>query len=91
MQYNYSTDNELYIASIDCLLVTFICFIFALLTTQKENNFFKIENNFKDGVDLGHRKKDKDKLKNLKITEDRMKGMNSRDKLIDPNDSHSDM
>ena len=34
---------------------------------------------------MGHRRKDKDKLKNLKITDDRMKNLNSRDKLIDPN------
>jgi hypothetical protein len=83
-------DNRLYLASIDCLIVTLISFILALLATQKDEDFFKVHNDFKDGVDLGHRKKDKERLKNLKIDEKRLKGMDSRNKLIDVNDEHSE-
>lgn len=83
-------DNKLYFAIIDCLIITLASFILALLATQKDEDFFKIHNDFKDGVDLGHRKKDKDRLKNLKIVEKRLKGMDSRDKLVDINGDHSE-
>jgi hypothetical protein len=87
MNFGFS-DNKLYLATIDCLIITLISFILALMTTQKDEDFFKIHNDFKDGIDLGHRKKDKD-LKNYKIDENRLKGMNSRDKLIDVGYEHS--
>jgi hypothetical protein len=85
------TDSQLYLATIDCLVVTIAAFLFALISTQKDDNFFKVHNDFKDGIDLGHRKKDKDRLKNLKIDDKRLKGMDSRDKLIDINDSHTEI
>jgi hypothetical protein len=84
-------DNKLYLATIDCLIVTLVSFILALLATKKEEDFFKVHNDFKNGVDLGYRKKDKDRLKNLKIDEKRLKGMDSRDKLIGINDEHSEI
>lgn len=76
-------DIQLYLATIDCLIVTIVCVILALLVTQKDDDFFKVHNDFKDGVDLGRRKKEKGREKNMKIDEKRMKGMDSRDKLID--------
>jgi hypothetical protein len=82
------SDNKLYLATIDCLIVTLISFLLALISTQKEEDFFKIHNEFKNGIDLGHRKKDKD-AKNFKLDEKRMKGMDSRDKLIDVGYEHS--
>lgn len=85
------TDSQLYLATIDCLVVTITAFLFALISTQKDDNFFKVHNDFKDGIDLGHRKRDKDRLKNLKIDDKRLKGMDSRDKLIDLNDSHTEI
>lgn len=60
-------DIQLYLATIDCLVVTIISVILALLVTQKDEDFFKIHNDFKDGVDLGKRKKDKEREKNMKI------------------------
>jgi len=72
-------------SSIDCLVVTSICFIFTLIGTQKDSDFFKVHNTYTKGIDLGHRKKNKDRLKNYKIDEKRLTGLNSRDKLVDMN------
>jgi hypothetical protein len=60
------SDNKLYLATIDCLIVSLISFLLALLTMQKDEDFFKIHNDFKNGVDLGHRKKNND-VKNYKL------------------------
>ncbi len=60
-------DSQLYLATIDCLIVTIISVLLAFLVTQKEDDFFKVHNDFKDGVDLGRRKKDKEREKNMKI------------------------
>jgi hypothetical protein len=60
------SDNKLYLATIDCMIVTLASFLLALLTMQKDDDFFKVHNDFKNGIDLGHRKKDKD-LKNYKL------------------------
>lgn len=87
LSYGFS-DNKLYLATIDCLIVTIISFLLALIATQKDDNFFKVHNDFKNGVDLGYRKKVRD-VKNFKIDEDRLKGMNSRDKLIDVGYEHT--
>lgn len=41
--YTFQNDFTLMMAVIDCLVVVVVSFILALLTTQKEDDFFKIK------------------------------------------------
>ena len=89
-EYSFQNDYGLMMAVVDCLVVVIISFKLALITTQKEEDFFKIKEQNKNKVDLGRRKKAKDP-KNYKIDTKRLMGMNSRDKLVDINESHSNL
>lgn len=91
--YHLSNDAHkvLVFALIDALILMVAGFLFALLNTYKDEDFFKIREEHKNGIDLGRRKKDNDPL-NMKIRRDNRVAnvpMNSRDKLIDINDSLS--
>jgi hypothetical protein len=80
--FSFGSDQQLMFAIVDCLAVMCISMVFALLTTNKDEDFFKIRAESKD-IDLGKRKNDKDP-KNLLIKNRRVAaGLDSRDKLID--------
>ena len=42
-EYSFQNDYGLMMAVVDCLVVVIISFILALITTQKEEDFFKIK------------------------------------------------
>ena len=67
-EYSIDHDKQLLFAVIDCLIVMIISFILALLTTYKDDDFFKDKDN--NGIDLGKRKIKKDP-KNFKINKNR--------------------
>ena len=88
--YTFGNDLQLMMALVDALAMVIVSFVLALLTTHKDQDFFKVREESKGGVDLGRRKKDKDP-RNYKIATKRLAAMNSRDQLVDINDSHSNL
>ena len=76
-------------AIIDCLTVVCFSILLAMFTTSKDEDFFRVRDE-KDVVDLGKQKKKfKKDPKNMKISAQRMVGMDSKDKLIDMDESLS--
>lgn len=75
---NFSNDKDIMLASIDGLILVSVSFILALVSTHKDEDFFRSSYDKKE-IDLGRRRHHKDK-KNFKIAP-----MDSRDKLVDIN------
>lgn len=75
---SFSNDKEILLASIDALVLVIISFILALVSTHKDEDFFRSTFD-KKVIDLGRRKHKKDP-KNFKIAP-----MDSRDKLVNIN------
>ena len=87
--FSFGADNQLMFAIIDCLAVVCISIFLAFLTTYKDEDFFRVREE-KDMVDIGKQKKKFAKdPKNMKINARRMAGLDSRDKLIDADESLS--
>ena len=70
-------------AILDCLVVMAISVLFAILTTDKDKDFFKDSSKHKK-IDLGRRRKDNQDPKNMLIKNRKgIAALDSRDKLID--------
>jgi hypothetical protein len=86
--FSFSTHSQLMFAIIDCLAIMAISTLLVFLTASKEENFFKNKEE-RDRIDIGRKHKKDYDPKNLKISARRMAGMDSRDKLMDIDDSFS--